>query len=145
MILKVTSTCLPWSHCTAQSGPHLSCPVSFRPVSPCPVSYCPVSSCLLLCCPALCRPALSYPHARPALPCPHPALGLPCPVLPSSAWALHHQWGNGHIHAEYMQTFSHKCMAGPFVATSMYSSTFFTISSALVTWLPTKDALLFQN
>ena len=36
-------------------------------------------------------------------------------------------------------------MAGPFVATYMYSSTFSTISSALVTWLPIKDVLLFQS
>ena len=113
----------------------LPCVILSSPMLPCPVPPClvlpPCSSCPVLSCPAL--------------PCPHPALGLPCPVLPSSARALHHQWDNGHIHAEYMQTFSHKCMPGPFVATSMYSSTFFTISSALVTWLPTKGALLFQN
>ena len=81
----------------------------------------------------------------------HPAFfcaALPCAVLPCPAPfcpALHHWWDDGHIHVEHMQTFSHKCMAGPFVATSMYSSTFFTISSALVTWLPIKDVLLFQN
>ncbi len=79
-----------------------------------PAFFCAALPCAVLPCPAPFYPALPLPCPQPALPCP----ALFCP-------ALHHQWDDGHIHVEHMQTFSHKCMAGPFVATSMYSSTFF--------------------
>lgn len=80
------------------------------------------------------------------LPCPRPALSLPRPVLPSSVLpcpALHDQLNSQNIYVKEMQIFSYKCMAGPFAAISMYPSTVLTISSALVTWLPIKDVLLF--
>ena len=142
-MLKVKPTCLRRSHCDALSDPRVYCLVSFCPVSPCTFLYCPGSSCPLLCCPALCHPALSC-----SLPCSFcPALGLPsaCPALSCprlSCPALHHQLNAQNIYVKEMQTFSYKCMAGPFVAVSMYPSTVLTISSALVTWLPVKDVLL---
>ncbi len=104
----------------------------------------PALSCAALPCATL--PCLAPSHARSALPsaCPRPA--PPCPALVCLALpcpALHDQLNSQNIYVKEMQIFSYKCMAGPFAAISMYPSTVLTISSALVTWLPIKDVLLF--